>query len=137
MAVRLSFQRSGAARARVLLPSTCLAVLMASTPAAASTLDKEGRLVFAPDAIATIGFESFSNAHGYDAQWVTWTTDTSGDYVLAGTAVTAADFGAAIVTGSEAIEGHAALRLGASTPHLGLAILGNGLFKTVGDRRIT
>ncbi len=95
-----------------------VASLTGVAPARASDIGPNGQLIFAKDALATYGFESFADLQAAGACTIAWTSPSSGD-LLTTTPLAAGD--AAAMLTSAALEGSQALVVKKGT-QLGLAL---------------
>ncbi len=93
---------------RAVAAGAILVALLRSGPARASDIDAGGNLVFAANALATYGFESFADLDSAGASFVTWTTVSSDD-TLATTPLVAGQETAILTGASGALEGSHAL----------------------------
>ena len=113
-----------------------VAVLLVSGLAQASTVDAQGNLAWEPDALLTFGFESLADATRVSASWTAWGTAANGHPTLVPTAVSAATWSPALVTGNGALEGQSALRLGGGAT-MALALIDQSFFETLTAQRIS
>jgi hypothetical protein len=118
-----------------LLMLAALGVAVAPHAARASSIGADGQLVWDPNAVFSLGFESLSEAQADGASWTAWGTTKSGYPILVPTAVSAATWAPSLVTGSQALEGGSALRVSAGAS-MALAILDGTLFESLMTQRI-
>jgi hypothetical protein len=123
---------------RALAVSGAAAFLLAASAheARASSIDDQGRLVFAPGALMTFGFESFADAQAVGAAVLTWDSSETAPTLFM-TPVAESPWATSIAHGTDALEGNSALKVTAASDAIGLALLDTALFSQIAGKRVT